>query len=760
MNILSRFKSLPSSSRRLLSLGMIFALVVALPLFIWGITNVKLIFGPRAASGEVGICIPQNKVITVTPLTDATVTCHDIQSAIDAVTGTGYTVQIEPGTYNVSSTINVANKNTINITGNPNAGSGAAHIVFNSNGWGFLVSNSTGTIEWLTATGFTPNGLLNIENSAGFTVAYANLYATSSHTLEVMNSNYFNMYNTEIQSSAGALTIGNTNNISLGNNKIHNSAGAVSIYNSQNINFFGNLIYSNREVGLGAQNVTNVIANHNTFYNNGMNGTLFPAIDVTGNISGTAAINNNLVAFNNGGGLRFSGTTSNISVTFDHNDIYGNYTNYVGVPNQTGVNGNISQDPLINTSTGNYCLRAGSLALLGNDFMGYIGACGAAPSPTPLPTPRPPAGECSMCGGIAGIRCSGNLICQMSRPGYPDQSGTCVKPDGTSQCGRPTPTPTCQPRPACLDSNPRCLPPEPAGGWCPAPRVHVVTPNGGEALKVGQHYTVSWTGSGMTGYLIYVTNNLGQSSLIGSANAPATTFDWVVNPSIMTGATGFKIKIIDSAQGGVSGVFDTSDNYFTISGTATPPPTVRPFSILMKFGGVNDGSAEFAKASVRFISRALDNTLGYVTPQVPVVYMGNGIYKLLVGVWSTNLPASNDYSIVVKGEKHLGIKYCQPVGQTLHCSGSQNGTISIPSDPSAMVSLDFTGIPQAPGDTSPQDGTVNSIDFQRISNLMSKPCSALTDAEKLVGDLDYNGCVTSRDILLLRKTLETRYDEN
>lgn len=29
------------------------------------------------------------------------------------------------------------------------------------------------------------------------------------------------------------------------------------------------------------------------------------------------------------------------------------------------------------------------------------------------------------------------------------------------------PTPTCQPRPACLDAEPRCLIPEPADGWCP-----------------------------------------------------------------------------------------------------------------------------------------------------------------------------------------------------------------------------------------------------------------------------------------------------
>ncbi len=33
----------------------------------------------------------------------------------------------------------------------------------------------------------------------------------------------------------------------------------------------------------------------------------------------------------------------------------------------------------------------------------------------------------------------------------------------------PQPTVRCTPRPACLDAKPRCLPPEPAEGWCPTP---------------------------------------------------------------------------------------------------------------------------------------------------------------------------------------------------------------------------------------------------------------------------------------------------
>ncbi|KKR80182.1 MAG: hypothetical protein UU73_C0006G0010 [Candidatus Daviesbacteria bacterium GW2011_GWA1_41_61] len=39
---------------------------------------------------------------------------------------------------------------------------------------------------------------------------------------------------------------------------------------------------------------------------------------------------------------------------------------------------------------------------------------------------------------------------------------------GTTTTPNPTVQPSCTPRPACLDSKPRCLIPEPAESWCPA----------------------------------------------------------------------------------------------------------------------------------------------------------------------------------------------------------------------------------------------------------------------------------------------------
>lgn len=68
MGIIGKFKSLPISSRRLLSLGIIFGLVVALPLFIWAIINLTFDQRKRAATGE-PIPVPINWVTSSVSIT-------------------------------------------------------------------------------------------------------------------------------------------------------------------------------------------------------------------------------------------------------------------------------------------------------------------------------------------------------------------------------------------------------------------------------------------------------------------------------------------------------------------------------------------------------------------------------------------------------------------------------------------------------------------------------------------------------------------
>jgi hypothetical protein len=112
----------------------------------------------------------------------------------------------------------------------------------------------------------------------------------------------------------------------------------------------------------------------------------------------------------------------------------------------------------------------------------------------------------------------------------------------------------------------------------PAPYIHVLTPNGGESLIVGQHYTITWSAGGLKSYLIDIVNSLGEESLINGVSAPNSSYNWLVVMPAITNTGKYKIKVIDAYQGGTQ---DQSDGYFTIlqgtpSATIRPTPTVMP----------------------------------------------------------------------------------------------------------------------------------------------------------------------------------------
>src|SRR5207249_2330983 len=101
---------------------------------------------------------------------------------------------------------------------------------------------------------------------------------------------------------------------------------------------------------------------------------------VSANASNTSLLNNT-VAYNTPSAGIFAGYASNIVrnnvlafngygvgayelPTFTHNDVFNSGGNYNGIPNQTGMNGNISADPLfVNSGVGDYRLASGSPAI-------------------------------------------------------------------------------------------------------------------------------------------------------------------------------------------------------------------------------------------------------------------------------------------------------------------------------------------------------------------------------------------------------------
>jgi len=71
----------------------------------------------------------------------------------------------------------------------------------------------------------------------------------------------------------------------------------------------------------------------------------------------SATVENNIVAFGDSG----IGSTSPDTFLLNHNDVYGNTTDYAGLADQTGINGNISLEPLfVDVAAGDWHLQLGS----------------------------------------------------------------------------------------------------------------------------------------------------------------------------------------------------------------------------------------------------------------------------------------------------------------------------------------------------------------------------------------------------------------
>jgi hypothetical protein len=182
-------------------------------------------------------------------------------------------------------------------------------------------------------------------------------------------------------------------------------------------------------------------------------------------------------------------------------------------------------------------------------------------------------------------------------------------------------------------------------------------------------------------------------------------------------------------------------------------PIAYDFTMFLRLEGVADGGAQGAKTIFRFVS----NEKNLVTPPVSLAHIGEGIYQARFSVSSAQIPPGKGYTLYVKPEKHLSKKFCKISLQDQACLPGES--FSLP-EPIAPIIFTLSRFPIEAGDLYPQDNKADLTDFDKIKSLLSKPCGSLTDQEKLTGDLDYNGCVNIRDAFLMRKALETRYDEN
>lgn len=197
----------------------------------------------------------------------------------------------------------------------------------------------------------------------------------------------------------------------------------------------------------------------------------------------------------------------------------------------------------------------------------------------------------------------------------------------------------------------------------------------------------------------------------------------------------------------------------TFSATGTPThsptptqisnPTSQTLEFRVKLAGVTGAEAQGAKIGVKFYLK--DGTVRQLSSPLTLTHQAGGVYKTSA-VITNPFPSGTQFRIHIKGEKHIAITFCRQTGQTSRCADGEFIT-------AGPTTFDFTGIPLPAGDLPVQDGRADMGDLNKLRPLMSKICSSLTTAEKLIGDVNYDGCVTVRDIFLMLQTLETRYDE-
>ena len=189
--------------------------------------------------------------------------------------------------------------------------------------------------------------------------------------------------------------------------------------------------------------------------------------------------------------------------------------------------------------------------------------------------------------------------------------------------------------------------------------------------------------------------------------------------------------------------------------TPTPtPPSSQALKFKVKFDGVAGSGAEGAKIAVKLLRN--DGSIFQLTQPLTVAHLGSGVYEASATI-TPGLPADGRYAILIKGEKHVSRRFCKQVGQTTLCPTAD--FITIPSPSPLTMGFDFTGLPLEPGDLPLQDGKADKADFDKIRTLLSKPSIEITDNDRNVADLNYDGTINIMDAFLMRKTLETRYDE-
>lgn len=217
-----------------------------------------------------------------------------------------------------------------------------------------------------------------------------------------------------------------------------------------------------------------------------------------------------------------------------------------------------------------------------------------------------------------------------------------------------------------------------------------------------------------------------------------------VSPTVQpTGTTISPTRVPSPTTGQNPTATPTGTNPTTPPGsnpTATPPnttPSVTPtpsgsaFEMITMLRGITK-KTDVCPSKKFTITVDGGELTSKVTKTVELTASASGAFS---GTFNLDVPSGDDYTFYVKGPQHMQKKF----------TGVSVAT--------GITTLDLSEVPLEPGDLSPQDGTLNVSDIQKLTaSLLKKDSDA---------DVNCDGIVNANDYGLIIATMETQYsDEN
>lgn len=181
-------------------------------------------------------------------------------------------------------------------------------------------------------------------------------------------------------------------------------------------------------------------------------------------------------------------------------------------------------------------------------------------------------------------------------------------------------------------------------------------------------------------------------------------------------------------------------------------PEPQPMKFRLKFAGVTGAEADGKTVTIRFYLTD-GRVMEFAAPLV-VRHVDNDVYEASATL-ANPLPPNTAFTVGVKGEKHLRLRFCQFTGQTTPCVYGHTMEYAA----TGPVYFDFTGRPLPAGDLN-QNSIIDTADIKIWSDIINaRPISLQTDADRETADINFDGVVNNVDLGLILQSLSTRYDE-